>query len=108
MTVAMVFRKWLQDNGITQGEMAVIMGVSRYTVNQLANGKRNVTAVMALRLASATGTGPEAWMDLQRDADLAAARKAMVDGFVDTVRPVGAKCGCTEDELVALGDGLAP
>lgn len=74
MTVAEAVRKWLYDNGTTQGELDAIMGVTRSTVNQLANGKRNVTAVMALRLASATGTEPEAWMDLQRDADLAAAR----------------------------------
>ena len=50
------------------------MGVTRYSINQLVNDRRSVTAAMALRLAQATGTTPEFWLNLQRGVDLFRAR----------------------------------
>lgn len=59
-----------QAGGITQRDLALAMGVSRLTVNQIINGKRTVTAEMALRLARVLGTTPEFWLNLQREVDL--------------------------------------
>jgi antitoxin HigA-1 len=50
------------------------MNVSRYTINQLVNDKRNLTAEMALRLGAATSTSPEFWLNLQRAVELFDAR----------------------------------
>ena len=60
---------------ITQDTLAEAMKVSRLTINQLMNGRRSVTAEMALRLAHVLGTTPEFWLNLQRDADLEEAPK---------------------------------
>ncbi|NTJ51520.1 HigA family addiction module antidote protein [Agrobacterium rhizogenes] len=54
----------------TQDELAVAMGVSRFSVNQIINEKRAVTAEMSLRLGHVTSTSPEFWLNLQRDIDL--------------------------------------
>jgi addiction module HigA family antidote len=56
--------------GITQDALAEAMRVSRYSINQLVNGRRAVTAEMALRLSRALGTTPQFWLNLQRSADI--------------------------------------
>jgi len=53
------------------------MQVSRFSINQIVNGKRAVTAEMALRLARVLSTTPKLWLDLQRDVDLYAARRKL-------------------------------
>jgi antitoxin HigA-1 len=70
-----VLRRLLHDAGnATQEELAEAIGVSRYSINQLVNNRRTVTAEMALRLAQAFTTTPEFWLDLQRQVDLHRAR----------------------------------
>jgi addiction module HigA family antidote len=69
--------EFLAQNNVTQDEFARAIGMSRLTVNQLINGKRSVTAETALRLAVATGTSPNFWLDLQRNLDLYEARKKL-------------------------------
>jgi antitoxin HigA-1 len=55
---------------VTQEKLAKAMRVSRFSINQIINGRRSVTAEMALRLAHVLGTTPELWLNLQRDVDL--------------------------------------
>lgn len=62
--------KVLKRLGITQDQLADAMSVSRISVNQIINGRRSVTADMALRLSYVSGTTPHFWLDLQRDVDL--------------------------------------
>ncbi|HUB89779.1 MAG TPA: HigA family addiction module antitoxin [Dyella sp.] len=59
------------------GEAAKRLRVARSTLSRLLNGHASFTAAMALRLADALGTEPEAWLDLQQQYDLwhAARRK---------------------------------
>jgi antitoxin HigA-1 len=66
----------LAGTGITQDSLAEAMGVSRFTVNQIINGRRAVTADTALRLARVLSTTPDLWLNLQRDVDLWRARRA--------------------------------
>jgi addiction module HigA family antidote len=65
--------------GITQDQLAEAMGVSRHSVNLLINDKRNITAEMALRLATVLGTSVEFWLDLQRNVDLERAQRQLAD-----------------------------
>jgi addiction module HigA family antidote len=44
--------------------------VSRKTINEIVNGKRGITAEMALRLGMFTRTSPEMWLNLQNAVDL--------------------------------------
>ena len=63
--------------GVTQEELASAMRVSRFTINQIVNGKRGITAEMALRLSRVTSTSVEFWLNLQRDVDLYYARRKL-------------------------------
>lgn len=56
--------------GLTQGELARVLGVSRRTVSEIVHERRPVTTDMAHRLARAFGTSPEMWLGLQQDVDL--------------------------------------
>lgn len=64
---------------ITQDALADAMGVSRFSVNQIINGRRAVTAEMALRLAHVTSTSAEFWLNLQVALDLYGAKLKLVD-----------------------------
>ena len=56
--------------GLTQGELANAMGVSRTTVNGLCTNRRNITVDTALILAIVFGNSAEFWLNLQRRNDL--------------------------------------
>jgi addiction module HigA family antidote len=70
-----VLRKYILTDKITQDRLADAMGVSRFSVNQIINGRRSITAEMALRLARVISTTPDFWLKLQRDVDLYNARR---------------------------------
>jgi addiction module HigA family antidote len=65
----------LEENNVTQDELADAIGMSRLTVNQIINGKRSITAETALKLAVATNITPEFWLNLQMNVDLYNARE---------------------------------
>ncbi len=56
--------------GITQGELAKRLGVSRLTVSELLRAKRALSPDMALRLARLLNTSPESWLNMQQAVDL--------------------------------------
>ena len=91
-TPADVLRNMLTSAGVTQDELAAALGVSRFSVNQLVNGRRNVTADMALRLSRAMSTSAEFWLNLQQSSDLAVARNRLAAELkqVQVVRPPSA------------------
>lgn len=60
----------LNEFALTQEELAHRLGVSRRSINQLVNGKRGITADMALRLGKFTNTSPQLWLNLQASVDL--------------------------------------
>jgi addiction module HigA family antidote len=62
--------RFLAVSGLTQDRLAEAMKVSRFSVNQIINGRRSVTAEMAIRLSHVTSTTPIFWLNLQRDVDL--------------------------------------
>ena len=66
---------FLSKSGVTQEQLAAALGVSRVTVNQLLNDRRDVTAEMALRLAQVLSTTPEYWLNLQTKVNLYRARR---------------------------------
>jgi len=62
--------EFMRPLGLTQGALAEAMGVQRKHVNELCNGRRNVTAPTALILARVFGNSPEFWLNVQRRIDL--------------------------------------
>ncbi len=79
--------EFLATHGITQDRLAEAMGVSRFRVNEVINGKRAITAETALLLAAALGTSPEFWLNLQRAVDLYQGR-LQLSSELRRVRPV--------------------
>ncbi|SFW41013.1 HigA family addiction module antitoxin [Chitinophaga sancti] len=61
---------YLEPLGLTNGDAAANLGVTRKTLSLLLNEHQGISAEMALRLAKAFGTTPELWMNMQRDFDL--------------------------------------
>jgi addiction module HigA family antidote len=64
---------FLEPTGMTPYRLARHLDVSAPTVNDIARGRRAVTAEMALRLAHFWSTSPQFWLNLQAQYDLAEA-----------------------------------
>lgn len=62
---------------ITQEALADALDVSRFTVNQIINGHRAISADMAVRLAHVLGTSPDLWLDMQKRVDLFEAQQKL-------------------------------
>lgn len=66
----MLLKEFLEPSGITQLELALHLGWTYARLNEIINGRRGITADSALALGDALGTGPEFWLNLQRDWNL--------------------------------------
>ena len=71
--------EFAQPLGLTQAKMAQDLGVGIKTLSELYNGKRGISALMALKLARYFGTTPQFWMTLQDNYDLYEAYKKTSD-----------------------------
>ena len=67
-------REYLPE-GVSIGEVAKRLGVTRQALSALLNGRAGVSASMALRLEGALGTNAEMWLSMQANHDLWQARK---------------------------------
>jgi len=66
----MLLKEFLEPLGVTQKAFATHLGWTYARLNEIINGRRNISADSALALGEALGTGPELWLDLQRNWDL--------------------------------------
>jgi addiction module HigA family antidote len=66
----LLLEEYLKPLGVGQVEVAQKLGVSLNRLNEIALGKRGITADTALRLAKFLKTSPQLWMRLQADWDL--------------------------------------
>jgi antitoxin HigA-1 len=60
----------LPETGISQGQLANLMSVSRRTVSELVNERRKITPDIAFRLAKVFNSTPEMWLNMQQAVDL--------------------------------------
>lgn len=65
----------IEPLGLTVTAAATGLGVARKTLSEILNGRSGISPEMAQRLAGAFGSGPEIWLGLQMDYDLAQAQK---------------------------------
>ncbi len=75
----------LEELGISQYRLAKAINVSPRRVNEIAHGKRSVTADSALRIGKALGMSPEFWLNLQSMYDLEVAQAAIDTDNVETL-----------------------
>jgi len=66
----MITEEFLAPRGITQGQLAESMGVSRKTVNELCTNRRSVTVDTALMLSIVFDNTADFWLNLQRRNDV--------------------------------------
>ena len=64
----------LPETGISQTQLAQLMGVSRRTVSEIVHERRRVTPDIAFRLAKVFHSTPEMWLNMQQALDLWEAR----------------------------------
>jgi addiction module HigA family antidote len=68
--------EWMRAFGISQNELARMMGCSARRVNEIVHGRRAITADSALRLSRCLGFAPHYWLHLQADYEIERAMKA--------------------------------
>ncbi|PNV74963.1 HigA family addiction module antitoxin [Leptospira inadai] len=56
--------------GLTITEAAKDLGISRKTLSEIVNGKSSITPETAVRIALATNTSAESWLNMQIKLDL--------------------------------------
>jgi len=66
----MLLKEFLEPLKVTQKDFAKHLGWTYARLNEIVNGKRGVTANSALSFGEALRTGPEFWLNLQRDFEL--------------------------------------
>ena len=69
--------EFLVPLGISQNALARAAGVSPRRINEIALGKRGISADTAVRLAAALGASERFWLGLQADYDLEEAHHAL-------------------------------
>jgi len=60
----------LKPLNISISEAARNLEISRKTLSEIINGKCSLTPEMAVRIADATSTSPESWINMQTKLDL--------------------------------------
>ena len=85
----MITEEFMLPLGITQGQLASAMGVSRRTVNELCTSKRSITVDTALMLAKVFSNTPNFWLNLQQRNDIwAALNSPKRIAKIERVRPI--------------------
>lgn len=74
-----LMEEFLYPLDISQNALARAIGVPPRRINEIALGKRSISADSAVRLARALGTSEAFWMGLQADYDLEQARSELAD-----------------------------
>jgi len=66
--------EFLQPLNLTQVALAEHLDIPVQRINEIVQGKREITPVTAWLLAGAFSTSPQFWMNLQTNYDLAMSR----------------------------------
>jgi antitoxin HigA-1 len=66
----MLLKEFMEPLHLSQKTLAKHLAWPYGRLNEIINGRRAVTVDSALALGDAFGTGPEFWLNLQRDWDL--------------------------------------
>jgi addiction module HigA family antidote len=74
----LILHDCIEPLGLTITDAAEALGVSRFTLSELVNGKRGISAEMAVRLSKAFGGSAESWLTQQAHYDLAQLRAAHI------------------------------
>jgi addiction module HigA family antidote len=74
-----LLEEFLKPWGVSQNQLSQHLKVNVSRVNDIIRGRRGITGDTALRLAKATNTSPEFWLNLQALYDLETAKDKIGD-----------------------------
>ncbi len=80
-----VLAEELELRGVTATDLSRALGVQQSRISNILRERTGITAETALRLGRWSGTGPELWLNLQKQYEL---RKAMIDVGAEIERVV--------------------
>jgi addiction module HigA family antidote len=83
-----LLEEFLKPWGMSRNKLAQHMGITTSRLNDIVLGRRGITGDTALRLAFATNTTPEFWLNLQALYDLETAKDKLGDRLKSEVTPV--------------------
>ena len=69
----------IPETGLTIGEAALRLGVTRQTLHRILAEKSGITPGMALRIGKFCGNGPTLWLRMQEAHDLWHAERELAD-----------------------------
>ena len=72
---------------LSVNQLAKALDVDAARLNEIARGRRRISADTALRLARYLGTTPEFWLNLQSHYDLEVTRQAKLKDIERAIRP---------------------
>ena len=75
----------LEENELTQSDLAKGLGVTQAKISEIINGHRGIGIEMAVKLGKFFETGPELWVDLQSAWDLSRVDQKSVTKGIKTV-----------------------
>ncbi|HEY5573535.1 MAG TPA: HigA family addiction module antitoxin [Anaerolineales bacterium] len=82
-----LLEEFLLPWGMSQNQLASLMGVNVSRVNEIVRGRRGLTGDTALRLARVTGMSPEFWLGIQNLYDIETAKDELGDRLEQEVTP---------------------
>jgi addiction module HigA family antidote len=88
----------LQALGMSANELAKKLGVPTNRITEIIRGKRGISGDTALRLGRWFGTGPDIWMNLQKNYELRLAEVAIGEALQKIPQPHG---GRADKELLS-------
>jgi addiction module HigA family antidote len=77
----------LEPLGMSVNQLAKALGITAARLNEIARGRRGITADTALRLARYLGNSPQFWMGLQAEYDLRVAKAEKLKAIERSVKP---------------------
>jgi addiction module HigA family antidote len=78
----------LDERGLTGSEAARALGIPQSRISNILRGRTGITADTALRLGRWLGTGPEIWLNMQKDYELRQAEATVGGQIRSTVVPL--------------------
>ncbi|HEY6341344.1 MAG TPA: HigA family addiction module antitoxin [Bryobacteraceae bacterium] len=79
--------EFLKPLGLTPNRLAIELQVPATRINDIARGKRAISADTALRLARYFGTTPQFWLNLQANYDLEVAQDLQGREIAERIKP---------------------
>jgi len=81
-------KELLDELGMSQSQLAKALGVPAMRISHIVNGRRPVTAEMALRLSLYFRQSPQYWLNLQSRYDLDITVDALAERLTHEITPL--------------------